>query len=207
MSAAFEPLALGAAVAVAPAPSPPRPLPEFLDPPPEPGPVVEDATEMLRREAFEAGRRAGLEEAALRREARMAETLEAIRRDLATAQAAAAAASEQALAELAQTLFAFADAALPGASRRAAAPMVAALTKALRDSVPLPPDATVFVAPSLVPLLSRELPLRVEGDLALPEGDARIAWRGGAATLDLAARRAALRDALSLVDLLEDNTP
>jgi hypothetical protein len=207
MSAAFEPLALGAAVAVAPAPSPPRPLPEFLDPPPEPGPVVEDATETLRREAFEAGRRAGAEEAALRREARMAETLEAIRRDLAAAEAAAVRASEAALEELARTLFALADAALPGASRRAAAPMIAALAAALRERVPLGPEATVFVAPSLVPLLSRRLPLRVEGDLGLPEGDARIAWRGGAATLDLAARRAALRDALSLVDLLEDSTP
>jgi hypothetical protein len=85
--------------------------------------------------------------------------------------------------------------------------MVTALATALRENLLLPPDATVFVAPSLVPLLSRDLPLRVEGDLALPEGDARIIWRGGVSTLDLAARRAALRDALGLVDLLEDSTP
>lgn len=206
MSAAFEPLAIGAAVATRPAPVAPRPLPDFLEPPP-PEPVAEDPAEAARREAFEAGRRAGAEEAALRREARVAETLDAIRRELSMSEAAAVRASEAALADLARALFAFADAALPGASRRAAAPMIAALTAALRDNVPLTPDATVFVAPSLVPLLSRRLPLRVEGDLSLPEGDARIIWRGGAATLDLAARRAALREALSLVDLLEDSTP
>jgi hypothetical protein len=206
MSAVFEPLSVGAAVSARLAPVAPRPLPDFLEPA-LPEPAEEDPLEAARREGFEAGRRAGAEEAALRREARVAETLEAVRRELAAAHAAAVRASEQSLEELARTLFAFADAALPGASRRAAAPMVAALTAALRDSVPLTPEATVFVAPSLVPLLSRDLPLRVEGDLALPEGDARIAWRGGAAVLDLAARRAALRDALSLVDLLEDNTP
>lgn len=206
MSAVFEPLSVGAAVAVRLAPATPRPLPDFLEPAPS-KPIAEDPLEAAARDAFDAGRRAGAEEAALRREARAAETLEAVRRELAAAEAAAVRASERALAELARTLFAFADAALPGASRRAAAPMVAALTAALRDSVPLTPDATVFVAPSLVPLLSRDLPLRVEGDLALPEGDARIAWRGGAAVLDLAARRAALRHALSLVDLLEDIAP
>jgi hypothetical protein len=206
MSVAFEPLPLGAPVVARPAPAAPRPLPEFPAAP-LPEPEEGDPLDAVRRDAFEAGRRAGAEEAALHREARMAETLEAIRRELATAHAAAVRASEQALDELARTLFAFADAALPGASRRAAAPMVAALTAALRDRVPLTPEATVFVAPSLVPLLARDLPLRVEGDLALPEGDARITWRGGAATLDLAARRAALRDALSLVDLLEETTP
>jgi hypothetical protein len=207
MSATFEVLTLGAAPVVASAPAAPRPLPDFLALPPAPEPAAEDPAEAVRREAFEAGRRAGAEEAALRREARMAETLEAIRRDLAAAEAAAVSASEAALEELARTLFALADAALPGASRRAAAPMIAALAAALRERVPLGPEATVFVAPSLVPLLSRRLPLRVEGDLGLPEGDARIAWRGGAATHDLAARRAALRDALALVDLLEDSTP
>ena len=203
----FEPFGEARSLPKTAPPLPPaRGLPEFLDDEPEPEPEA-DPTEAIRLEAFAAGHRAGLEEASLRREARATDTLDAIRRELANARNAAVRASEDALTDMARSLFAFAEAALPGASRRAAAPMVTALATALRENLLLPPDATVFVAPSLVPLLSRDLPLRVEGDLALPEGDARIVWQGGVSTLDLAARRAALRDALGLVDLLEDSTP
>ncbi len=203
MSPGFEPLAAGLRPQATPMPATASALPDFGAQPPPAAAAEDDRL----RDAYEEGRRAGLEEARRAREDRAAEALDAIRARLADAEAAASAAAEGAAGALASAVFAFADAALPGAARRAAPVLVSAFAASLRQDFAGRPEATAHVAPSLVPLLARVLPLRVEGDLGIPEGDARITWRGGSVALDLESRRAALREALSLCGLTEDPAP
>ncbi|MCX7686216.1 MAG: hypothetical protein N2Z67_13210 [Acetobacteraceae bacterium] len=158
-------------------------------------------------EAYEAGRRAGLAEAALSREAAVAATLDAIS---AAARGLAAEAGRQAealLAELARTLLAMADAALPDLARRDAVPLVSAFVARLAPVVAEAARPVVRVAPSVAPLLSPLLAWPVEADLSIAEGDARVVWQGGEAAFSLAERRAALRDALALLGLSKDPAP
>jgi hypothetical protein len=158
-------------------------------------------------EAFEAGRRAGRVEAECSREAAAAATLSAVQAALAEAQAKARQVVEEALVELARTLFAMVDAALPGLARTAAPDAIAAFVSSLAPMVSEAAAPRLRVAPSLVPLLAPRLSLPVEADLSLAEGEARLEWRGGHAVFRPDDRRAALRDSLRLLGLLEDNTP
>ncbi|MDW8400000.1 MAG: hypothetical protein RMK90_15730, partial [Acetobacteraceae bacterium] len=150
---------------------------------------------------------AGLAEAALSREAAVAATLDAIS---AAARGLAAEAGRQAealLAELARTLLAMADAALPDLARRDAVPLVSAFVARLAPVVAEAARPVVRVAPSVAPLLSPLLAWPVEADLSIAEGDARVVWQGGEAAFSLAERRAALRDALALLGLSKDTAP
>jgi flagellar biosynthesis/type III secretory pathway protein FliH len=155
-------------------------------------------------ESYEAGRRAGLAEATLSREAAAAATLDALARAARDVSEQAARQAEAVLEELARTLLAMADAALPGLARREAEPLVAAFVARLAPAVAEAARPVVRVAPSLAPLLAGRLPWPVEPDLSLAEGDARVVWQGGEAAFRLDDRRAALRDALALLGLTKD---
>jgi hypothetical protein len=66
------------------------------------------------------------------------------------------------------------------------------------------PEATLFVAPTLVEAMALRVGgIPVAGDPALPESDARIAWRDGDVALDFAARQRAIREALASQGLIE----
>lgn len=210
---AFEPLVL-------PAPpvrrsAPPRPpaalvLPEFGPAPAaaqRPSPPATSTIAENPADAFEAGRRAGRAEAECSREAAAAATLSAVQAALAEAQAEARQVAEEVLAELARTLFAMVDAALPGLARARAPDAIAAFVARLAPMVAEAAAPRLRVAPSLVPLLARHLSLPVEADLSLAEGEARLEWAGGQAAFRPEDRRAALRDSLLLLGLLEDDAP
>ena len=178
-----------------------------------PAPAPEEVLEAARREAHAAGLREGEARgraAAMASRDAMAE--EAIRMALLALERAAEVArdvvdeSAQALAEM---LVSVVDAALPGAAAREAAALLEPLMRALGPVAEAPAGAVLHVPPALLEHARARFGaagLPIEADPALPEGDARIAWRHGGLDLDLARRRAAIREALAVLRLpLEDD--
>jgi flagellar assembly protein FliH len=183
-------------------------LPDLSRPPPVAAPPPPDPVLLaaIRAEAFAEGHARGFTEGlaeGLRRQAAAQEAAIAASLGLVAAALAdaadqgeqAAVASAEALASL---LLGAMDAALPAESARGGDGMLVRVATALRPALADRPEARLLVAPALVERLAALLPdgPEVAGDPALEPGDGRIAWRDGAQLISLAARRAAIRDAL-----------
>jgi flagellar biosynthesis/type III secretory pathway protein FliH len=197
------------------APAPPRraglSLPDFDAPPPPPepeGPTLEQQLEA----AFAAGREAGLaegrelgmQEALRRAEQRMSDSVGVLSAHLEASRAEARALADHAVGELAALVLRVLDAAAPLAATRAAPDAIARLAAELHPLLADAPEATLFVAPTLVEAMALRVGgIPVAGDPALPESDARIAWRDGDVALDFAARQRAIREALASQGLIE----
>jgi flagellar biosynthesis/type III secretory pathway protein FliH len=183
-------------------------LPDLAAPPPAPAPPPPDpallaaarqegATEGHAR-GFAEGLAEGMRRQAAAQQASIAASLGLLSASLSAAAeegARAAVASAEALASL---LLGAMDAALPAASARDGPALLARVATALRPALADRPEARLLVAPDLVEAVAALLPdgPPVVGDTALPPVDGRIEWRDGAQIVALAARRAAVRDAL-----------
>ena len=175
------------------------------EPPP---PAIEDRLEEARREGHAAGLREG--EARGRaaeqvsRDALRDEAIRVALLELEGARAAAREASDAGAHALASLLVGMVDAALPGAAAREAAALLEPLVKALGPVEDAPAGATLRVPPALLDHARTRfgaLGLPIEPDSALPEGDARIAWKHGGLELDLSRRRAAIKECLEALRL------
>jgi flagellar assembly protein FliH len=178
----------------------PQPAPPQQDDPDRLEAALHAAREAARAEAFEAGRAAGRAEAAAGAEARLSVTLESVAATLAGAREMAfEAVGDHALA-LARLILATLDAALPQAAARHAPDLVLRLVERLRPAIEDLPGIRLHVSPDIaaeVEARAGQPWLEVVADAAVAPGDAQATWRGGAARLDLAARRAAIRMALA----------
>ncbi len=201
---------------------PPRPasqpgirLPDF-DAPPEPDPAIALAAaaaaeaeaaaaaaaaeaaarlEAARRAGHAAGEAAGLAAAAADQAERSTRALEAIAAALAAQEAALVAAAEASAQALAELLLGALDAALPEAAARLAPDCAARLATVLAPLLAEGKAVTLFVPPGQAEAVAARLAdprLGLAEDAALALGDARAEWRGGGATLSLAARRQAV---------------
>jgi flagellar biosynthesis/type III secretory pathway protein FliH len=187
-----------------PAEPPPPPPP----PPPDPA-LLEAARQDGFREGHAAGHRAGLEEGTCSRQARVAEALERIAQALSDAEAAVRAQAEEQAEALAGLMAAMLDATLPEAAPRLCPTLIARCATALRPALLDRPGLRLLVAPELLSEVSALLPdplWNITAEPGLPPGDARIEWRGGAAVIDLAARRAAVRAALGELGLWQEES-
>jgi flagellar biosynthesis/type III secretory pathway protein FliH len=171
-------------------------------------PTIEELLEAARREGHAAGLREGEARGrAAEQASRDAMAEEAIRIALSQLDGARAAAREAAdrnAEALAGMLAWMVDTALPGAAAREAAPLLDPLMRALGPLEDAPPGAVLRVPPALLDHARDRYGatgLPIEADPALPEGDARIAWRQGGIDLDLSRRRAAIREALTALRL------
>jgi flagellar assembly protein FliH len=175
-----------------PAPAPPPPDPTLLE-----AAWQEGATEGHAR-GFAEGLAEGMRRQAAAQQASVAASLGLLSAALSAAAeegARAAVASAEALASL---LLGAMDAALPAEAARDGAALLARVASALRPALADRPEARLLVAPDLVGAVAALLPAgpTVVGDPSVPPGDGRIEWRDGAQIISLAARRAAVRDAL-----------
>jgi flagellar assembly protein FliH len=180
------------------APPPAAPLP----PPPDPALLAAARAEgVVEGQAI--GHAAGLIEGraqqARAQEAAIQRALEAIARSLTEAAEAGRQTAEDSARALAGLLFATLDLALPGAAARLGAEFVPALVVPLLPAIADRPEARLHVAPELAESIAARMPPRapeVVGDPAIAPGDARVEWRDGALAISLAARRAAIAEAL-----------
>ena len=81
---------------------------------------------------------------------------------------------------------------------------------ALGPAEDAPAGAVLRVPPAILDVArerfgDRGLP--IEADPALPEGDARLAWRHGGIALNLEDRRSAIRRVLASLNLLSEELP
>jgi flagellar biosynthesis/type III secretory pathway protein FliH len=172
-------------------------------PPPEPDPMEETLRAVAaaaREDGFAAGRASMTQEVA----GLAAESLAQIAQSLAANQQVAADVAMQASQGVARVALAMLDAALPGLAARQSAALVADFAERLRPALAFLPEAQLHVAPKLmeeVRALVGDLAVTLVPDATLPPGDARATWQGGGAEFDLAARRAALAEALNAAGL------
>ena len=214
-SLAFEPVL----PLVRPAPRPLLPamgfdVPDFDAPPPPagPDPAATAAAETQARHAaareagFAEGEATAREAAAASLAAREAQALERIAAALADAAPRAGEAAGEAAEALAGLLLAALDAALPEAAARLAPEAAARLAAELRPLLEEGVAVTLRVAPGCAAAATARIAepaLTITEDPSLPPGDAAAAWRGGSATLSLAARRQAVAALLHAFDLQE----
>jgi flagellar biosynthesis/type III secretory pathway protein FliH len=179
-----------------------RPPPVAAPPPPDPA-LLEAIREAAEADGHARGMAEGLAEGmrrqAVAQDAAVARSLDAIAAAMADAAERGTRAAAEAAETLAGLLLAAMDAALPLETARHGADLVARVTRELLPALADRPEAVLHVSPGLVEALSARLPAgpEVQPDPALPEGDARIAWRDGACLVSLAQRRAAVRAALA----------
>ncbi|MFN9090644.1 MAG: hypothetical protein ACK5V0_03840 [Alphaproteobacteria bacterium] len=172
-------------------------------PPPEPDPMEETLRAVAasaREDGFAAGRASMTEETAQR----AAESLAQIAKSLAVSQQAAAEIATEASKGVARVALAMLDAALPGLAAQQSAALVADFAERLRPALVFLPEAHLHIAPSLVEdvrALVGDLAVTLVPDAALAPGDARAVWQGGGAEFDIAARRAAMAEALNAAGL------
>ncbi|GGC56783.1 hypothetical protein GCM10011504_38930 [Siccirubricoccus deserti] len=160
--------------------------------------------EEARATSHAAGEAAGLAAAAASLAARETAALEAIAAALAGQDAALAAAAEASATALAGLLLQALDSALPAAAARLAPECVAPFAAALAPLLAEATAVTLHVATGFGAATAERIAdprLTIVEDAALPPGDARAAWRGGGATLSLAARRRAVAAMLAAFDL------
>ena len=162
------------------------------------------------RQGFAAGEAAGRAAASAAREQVVAESLARIAARLEALQDEARRVSEATAAEcataLARLLLAALDAALPEAAARLAPESVVAFAESLRPILDQVPRLSLAVAPGLAAACAARIGdarVEVTEDPGLAPGDARAAWRGGGATLSLAARRQAVAALLAGYGLTE----
>ena len=172
-------------------------------PPPEPDPMEETLRAVAasaREDGFAAGRASMTQEAAQR----AAESLAQIAKNLAASQQASAEIAAEASNGVARVALAMLDAALPGLAAQQSAALVADFAERLRPALAFLPEAHLHVAPSLIEVvrtLVGDLAVTLVPDAALAPGDARAIWQGGGAEFDIAARRAAMAEALNAAGL------
>lgn len=179
-------------------------------PPPEPDPIEETLRAVAaaaREDGFAAGRASMSEEVAQH----AAESVAQIAKSLHAAEAMANDIASDAAKGVARIALAMLDAALPGLAARHSATLVADFAERLRPALSFLPAAHLHVAPSLVQdiqALIGDLAVTLVADPSIAPGQARAVWQGGGASFDLAARRAAIKAALSAAGLdIEENTP
>ena len=167
-----------------------------------PPPVIEPIEPLLaeaRRGGFEDGLAEGLRRAAETQGAAAARALESAVEALRLGHEAARGAAEAVAQDLARLVLSMLDAALPGLAAEHAAPLATAFARRVAPVLEAVPEAQLLVPAGLgdaVRVLLGTSTITVEEDAALPLGDARATWRGGGATLDLAARRRDIRRVL-----------
>ena len=172
-------------------------------PPPEPDPMEETLRAVAasaREDGFAAGRASMTQEAAQR----AAESLAQIAKSLAASQQASAEIAAEASNGVARVALAMLDAALPGLAAQQSAALVADFAERLRPALAFLPEAHLYIAPSLIEdvrALVADLAVTLVPDAALAPGDARAIWQGGGAEFDIAARRAAVAEALNAAGL------
>lgn len=184
-------------------------LPDLAAPPPVAAPPPPDPALLaaLRAEAEAAGHARGFAEGmaeGLRRQAAAQDS--AIAASLGMIAAALAVAAEEgeraavlSAETLAGLLLGAMDAALPEECARTGPALLARVATALRPALADRPEARLLVAPDLAEAVALRLPdgPEVVADPSVAPGDGRIEWRDGAQLVSLAARRAAVRDALA----------
>ncbi|WP_426956250.1 hypothetical protein [Muricoccus radiodurans] len=190
-------------------------LPDWDAPQAPPAPAEPDLPTLLE-EARREGHAAGLREGETRGRAAEAASREAMAEEsvrmalltLDEGREITRKAAEENARALARLVMGAVDAALPGAAARFAPDLLEPLVAALGPLVDAPLGATLQVPPALLDHARARFgaALPVEADPALPEGDARIAWRRGGLDLDLGARRAAIRDVLVSLNLLDEES-
>ena len=184
-------------------------LPDLAAPPPAAAPPPPDPALLaaLRAEAeaeghaqgFTAGLAEGLRRQAAAQEAAITASLGMIAAALATAAEEGERAAILSAEALAGLLLSAMDAALPDEAARLGPALLARVAAALRPALADRPEARLRVAPDLAEAVTLRLPdgPEVVADAAIAPGDGRIEWRDGAQLVSLAARRAAVRDALA----------
>ncbi len=180
---------------------------EAMPPPPPPGPDPDEIATLLaeaRHAGHAEGHAAGLAAAAAARETEAARAAVLAAEALASAREEARAAAEEIATELARLAIAMMDAALPGLSAENGAALAAAFARRLAPVLEAVPEPVLAVAPGFaaeVQALLGATRLEITEDPALAPGDARAAWRGGAASFDLSARRQDIRRVLESAGL------
>lgn len=165
----------------------PPPLPAGPDPD-----EIAALVEQARRAGHAEGRAEGLAAAAAAREAEVASAVTLAAEALAVARQDALRAAEETAIGLARLALSMMDAALPGLAADHGAAIAAAFARRIAPALQSMPEPRILVAPGFAEDVSALLGaagLTIGEDPALAPGDARAEWRGGAATLDLAARR------------------
>jgi flagellar assembly protein FliH len=184
-------------------------LPDLAAPPPVAAPPPPDPALLaaLRAEAeaeghaqgFAEGLAEGLRRQAAAQEAAIAASISMIAAALAATTEEGERAAVLSAEALAGLLLGAMDAALPEEAARLGPPLLARVAATLRPALADRPEAQLRVAPELVDAVAARLPdgPEVVADAAIAPGDGRIEWRDGAQLVSLAARRAAVRDALA----------
>lgn len=182
--------------------------------PTDPGALLADAMEAsrvaAREEGYAAGRAAALAEVENAESAVIAAALTTLPAALARLTEVADKAARQEAGTLAGMLLAALDAALPAAAARAMPDAAALLAARLAPLLEQEIRVTLHVAPELAEAVADRIAdprLTVAPDTRQPPGDLRAEWRGGTASFDLAARRAAIRSALAEAGLALENDP
>lgn len=189
-------------------------VPDFDAPPPPPEPDAAACAAAELQARLAAAREAGFAEgeatarevAAAGLAAREAEALERIAAAMTAAATRAGDAAAEAAEALARLLLASLDAALPDVAARLAPDAAARLAVELRPLLEDGVAVTLRVAPGAAAAAAARIgatALTIAEDPALPPGDAAAQWRGGGATLSLAARRQAIAAVLRAFDLQE----
>lgn len=184
-------------------------------------PVPNDPTALLaeamdanrvaaREEGYAAGRAAALAEMENAQGAVIAAALTSLPAAIARLTETASNAAREEAGTLAGIVLAALDTALPAAVARATPDAAAHLAARLAPLLEQEIRVTLHVAPELAEAVAARIDdprLTVAPDTRQPPGDLRAEWRGGTASFDLAARRAAIRSALAEAGLALENDP
>lgn len=201
LAGAFTPTVLVAALDAA------RREAEAMPASPRSGPDPDEISALVaeaRRAGHAEGHAEGLAIAATAREAEATRAAAMAAEALAVAQQEARAAAEETATGLARLAIAMMDAALPGLAAENGAALAAAFARRLGPVLEAAPEPVLAVAPGFAPEVQALLGatrFEIVEDPALAPGDARAAWRGGAASFDLSARRQEIRRVLESAGL------
>lgn len=225
MRDSFAPLSISSLAPFA-EPGPPRakaPAPTSFAPsfrsssppvPADPTRLLAEAMEAARvaaqEEGYAAGRAAALAEVENAEGAVIAAALAGLPAAIARLTEAAGNAAREEAGALAGIVLAALDAALPAAAARATPDAAAHLAARLAPLLEQETRVTLHVAPELAEAVAARITdprLTVTPDTRQPPGDLSAEWRGGTASFDLAARRAAIRSALAEAGLALENDP
>ena len=168
-------------------------------PPPPAAPPIEPLLAQARRDGFADGLAEGLRRAAESRETVATRAIEGAVEALRLGHDAAREAAEAVAQDLARLVLSMLDAALPGLAAEQGGPLAAAFARRVAPVLESVPEARLLVPSGLgdaVRALLGASIITVEEDATVSPGDARAAWRGGGATLELDARRREIRRVL-----------
>jgi hypothetical protein len=211
----FAPYRPGRATTVAPAPVlRGLRMPDFDAPPERHDTAAEDAERAARdalaatarAEGHAAGMAEGWRQASETESAQVAAALRAVAAAMDTAVAAATAAVDEASINLAKLLLAVMDAALPAASAKRAADTALLLAAELKPGLEAVQGLRLYVAAGLGPACAAAINdprIEVDEDPTMAPGDARAAWRGGGASIELARQRERVAEVLRTLGLGE----